>query len=278
MRFEKYFKEWLKDKVQKATGLSVSATNDVMFKVADELNKSPKMDRIVMIVRGGAAVKSNIPDFDQNTATMLVQMTFFDINKDTILTALQKVCEEENASLNSAEIEGKRILFRPVFETPTVSGTSFEMRRGTGNAKASGIYWQITVSYGANAYVETPLVSLIRMEEGEANKIYRINGIARLERASVPSYGAYQAQGYVTPQRYLQSNVHSYVLTLYRMKNDELHQEIEKELKGQTSIFSDKDVSLQVGLSETLSVPLQEFDVSSAYENNTEAYTLSLRW
>ena len=282
MRFEKYFKEWLKERVQEETGLPVSATNDVMFKVADELNKSAKTDRIVMIVRGGAAIRSNIPSFDQNTATMLVQMTFFDINKEKILTALQKISAEQNAQLFQTEVDGKQILFRPVFETPTVAGTSFEMRRGNGNAKASGIFWQITVSYGQNAYVETPTPEIFVYSNGApTGESYPIKGIARLEKASAPSYGAYQAQGYITPQRFVQSKVQSYVFTLYRMSNDALHKEIEKELAGAISIFSDPEKQLRIAVNfnnATHHIALQEFDVSSTYENNTEAYSLSLRW
>jgi len=273
MTFEEYFKGWIKTKIKTATGLELSAVNDSGYKIDEELKKDENGNRLFCLVRGGETTKSNVPNFDLNTEPFLVSLIFFEGLKSDVLTAVQAVSKDNNAVLNSATIGTDTVKFKAIFDNPIVSGNTFDMRRNNSSAKALLIQWSVTVSYSTNGLIEPHVFSLI-----VDSTTYPINYVSRYERASSLTTDTYQAQGSSIQSVSKMAHINTVVLTIYKVAADSFQTNIlDKELNFDNVLFSATSVKLVVDGNTAGAIDILEWSVSETYENNTAAYSLTLK-
>jgi len=273
MTFEEYFKNWIKTKIKTATGMELSAVNDSGYKIDEELKKDENGNRLFCLVHGGETTKSNVPNFDLNTEPFLVSLIFFEGLKSDVLTAVQAVSKNNNAVLNSATIGTDTVKFKAIFDNPIVSGNTFDMRRNNSSAKALLIQWSVTVSHSTNGLIEPHVFSLI-----VGSTTYAINYVARYERASSLTTDTYQAQGSSIQSVVKMAHINTVVLTIYKVTTDSFQTDIlNKELNFDNVLFDATGVKLIVDGNTAGAIDILEWSVSETYENNTAAYSLTLK-
>lgn len=280
-RFEAFFSDWLKSKIEKETGISLWTAKEGMWKVDEQFKlakKAVKANEMVvpMIFKGGNTIKGTVPAVDINSTTVTVFFVVFNDDREMLLNALAAVATRENAVINAwtepAAVEGQPdetiLRFRTIFDTPVVLGASQEIARGNGSEKASTIQWSMSISYSRNAFIE-PVVFRLKI----GTNIYPVNGVSRYERSKTSSYAAYQAKGDEWQRKIRQSNVFTVALTIIALENDELQELFHQELKGADSFGGTPKLAID---SSTEFISMTEYSLSESYENNAEVYSLTL--
>ena len=267
MRFEVWYKSYLKEKV-KSKGYDVVAVNDNAFKVNTLMDKSDKT--VLMLVQGGNVTKSNIRNYDLNTMPVIVNFIVPLDKKNDFMSGLCDISESLNASLSSTDLNGKTIRFRGIYNTPYVLGETTEIRHGGGTMKVCAVQWIITLNFGENAYIYVPVLKLtINGTE------YNVTQLMRFEFAYAPAYDNWQGFGKKKTDSVKLSEVRTFVLQV--AMQDFIDQPVGTFqyllFKIATGVIEVDSVSLWWIGHE---IPIKQFSLSGATENNTGSYLISL--
>jgi len=270
MTFEQYFKNWIKDKIKTATGMDLAAVNDSGYKIDEALKSDSNSGKLFVIVKGGNASKSNVPNYDLNTLQILVSVICYENDKNDIISDLQEMSETENALLNTATINGNTVKFKAILNTPFLSGTTFDMRKNADIAKGVLIQQMINVNYGQNAYIAPHAFQLI-----VGSTTYDINYISHYERAVNAVTDTFQKQGNTIQGVSRMATVNTVSLTIFKVGSDTFQNTIlDTELNFAGSLLG---ATIQLKIDGGSAVTISEYSVSETYENNTAAYLLTLK-
>lgn len=272
MRFEVWYKNYVKDLVG-GKGYDVVAVNDNAFKVNSLMDKSDKT--VLMLVQGGNVIKSNIPNYDLNTMSFVVNFIVPLHLKNGFMSDLCDISENQNASLNS--VAETAIRFRGQYNTPYVVGETTEIRHGSGTMKVCHVQWVITLNYGKDAYVFTPSC-LLKLN----GTIYTVDLLMRFEASYSPAYDTYQPFGSSTQKSVKLSEIRSFVLQVAAQDpNDSFAFAFQKLLYKIAYLGEkvDEDIILYVGKragESDAAITINQISVSGAIENNSGSYLITL--
>ena len=271
MRFEVWYKDYLKERVADK-GYDVVAVNDNAFKVNTLMDKSDKT--VLMLVQGGNVTKSNIPNYDLNTMPVIVNFLVPLNLKNDFMSSLCDITETLNAVLFLEDIDDEPVRFRGIYNTPYVLGETTEIRHGGGTMKVCTVQWIISLNYGVDAYVTTPMFYLTI----NGTK-YDVTKLMRFEFSYNPAYDTYQPFGSDIQQANKLSEIRSYVLQI-AMKDyfgnssttsDPFQKLLYRILTAQENI--DGDIILSWFQYD---IPIKRFSLSGGIETNTGSYLITL--
>lgn len=270
MRFEVWYKDYLKEKVANK-GYDVVAVNDNAFKVNTLMDKSDKT--VLMLVQGGNVTKSNIPNYDLNTMPVIVNFLVPLNLKNDFMSGLCDIAESLNGYLLFTEINNKKVRYRGIYNTPYVLGETTEIRHGGGTMKVCAIQWIISLNYGKNAYIQTP--SLYLTLNGTEYPVMRL---MRFEFSYNPAYDNYQPFGSEIQQSKKLSEIRSFVIQVAQNDifadfhpDDDLQDLLHDIAIGKANV--EGDIVLK-WINDSITV--KRFSLSGGIENNSGSYLITL--
>lgn len=271
MRFEVWYKDYLKEKVANK-GYDVVAVNDNAFKVNTLMDKSDKT--VLMLVQGGNVTKSNIPNYDLNTMPVIVNFLVPLNLKNDFMSGLCDIAESYNGFLDGTDkLNGRKTRFKGIYNTPYVLGETTEIRHGGGTMKVCAIQWIISLNYGKDAYIQTP--SLYLTLNGTR---YPVQRIMRFEFSYNPAYDNYQPFGSTIQQSEKLSEIRSFVIQVAQndiladLHPDDALQDLLHDIAiGEVNV--DGDIVLEWW---SKSITVKRFSLSGGIENNSGSYLITL--
>lgn len=262
MKFEKLYMTYLAEKLR-AKGLKIIESLDKQYDILfNDINE------VSFIMKTGDAVKTLVPNYDLNTIPITINFTCLANSSEHVLTVLSNLCEEE-AKLINPSLDG--ISYRAVFSTPSIIGSPFDIQTKNSTKQIVNIVMLINITYSTNALITLPNLKLEIL-----NKTYDINYIVNYSMAYNPVYNGYQKENNNRMTYTKIADVNTYVITVYKVLNDELQKLLMEELlpnanEEDTTFIN--DITLLV---DGKDIPIRQHNVALNYENAISSLVITL--
>lgn len=285
MTFEDAYGRWLVSEINKQTfaafGLTCKQYNEVSFK---PLAKNP--DEIALIISGGGAACSKVSGQDQNSGTFSVMAICQKKYMEHVRAAIATVQKTYNAKVMELSYydekepeQGKEpdpitVSSKSVFFTPLVLDAQDLPTHMHGTLKVVFIQFSVTVLYGETAVVAPEEYSLIIVDEEGNKKTYEVQYVYSFDKASIPTYDTYLAQGEAVTKQIAVTKNNSWAITIYKTKSgNELQTILDNEVNMKDGGLWGKSIALKKG-DDT--IPIQAYQLTESYVDNAAAYVLTL--
>lgn len=281
MTFEDAYGRWLVSEINNRTvtkfKLKCRQYNELSFK---PLERNP--DEISLVISGGGASRSSVEGRDQNNGNFSVLALCQKKHAKNVQAAIAHVQQSYNAtplemSYTTESGENRIIHTKSVFFTPIVIDAQDYPTKEHGTLKLVLMQFTITVLYGDSAVV-APQEFKLSLSGGNAPWLPIID-VLSYDRAAIPSYDGYLAQGDDRNEQQMIAKTNSWAFTIFKTDNATgLKVWLEKELNSaSTEGLADKQLVLRTTKNgEDIDIPIQTYQLTESYVDNAAVYILTL--
>lgn len=281
MTFEEAYGRWLVEEINAQTTSKFKLKCRQYSELASKpLAKNP--DEVAIMISGGGASRSAVEGRDQNNGNFSVLVLCQKKHMENVQAAISAVQKEYNAVamemtyINASGVTAT-VLAKSVFFTPIVIDSQDYQTDDYGTMKAVFIQFSVTVLYGEDLAVVAPAeFALFKVKSASG---WVIENILSYDRASIPSYDSYLAQGNDRNEQQLIAKNNSWSFTIYKTnKNRGLQELLEAELNP-ASADGLAGLQLELEVNENGNrkyIPIKTYQLTESYVDNAAVYILTL--
>jgi hypothetical protein len=283
MTFEEAYGRWLVEEINAQTTSKFKLKCRQYSELASKpLAKNP--DEIAIVISGGGASRSAVEGRDQNNGNFSVLVLCQKKHMENVQAAISAVQKEYNAvAMEMAYINASgrtaTVLAKSVFFTPIVIDSQDYQTDDYGTLKAVFIQFSVTVLYGEDLAVVVPEEFKLGITIGSTAIYTKIVNILSYDRASIPSYDSYLAQGNDRNEQQAISKNNSWSFTIYKQnKSTGLQAILEDELDSASNEgLAGRSLALRITKNgEDIDIPIKTYQLTESYVDNAAVYILTL--